>query len=731
MEITEARGESASESPGTKPGDTVALFLVSVLGLFLELLLIRWIGTEVRIFAYLQNTILVVCFLGLGMGCLTSDRTARHRDLLLPLFALVLLMAIPYTRGLLQSISARLGSLPDMVIWFQAVRQDTWQTISSVGLGLLLTLLMLVLIWETFVPVGRWTARLIGEHPRALTAYSWNVAGSLLGIWLFVGMSVLYLGPVFWFAMVLGLVLLLQTRKRAWRVLDTVLILSILALAWFCGRDPGALTTLWSPYQKLSVYSCPPDQPTKADYVVQVNNVSYQYVTDISERRMSALQVPVSWRGLDQYSIPILLHPSPKRMLIVGAGAGNDASAGVRRGVPSITAVEIDPAIVEVGRRYHPEKPYDAPSVHVVVEDARAFFSTCEERFDVITFGLLDSHTTTMMTNARLDHYVYTLESLRAAKRLLAPHGVMVIMFWCQRPFIADRIATEMKEVFGAEPLIFRISVNLLGAGATFFVAGDLEGAQRQIQGNENLARLVDRAKKEVGFTPTYTTRPGTDDWPYLYLDSPRIPVLYYLLAGMMLLLLVYGMLRVRRTDILRRWDRARWHFFFLGAGFLLLEVQNISKAAVVLGNTWWVNAVVISGILAMILAANWIAIRAPRLPVATVGLCLCASCIGLYFVDLARLASLPFGWRALSVAGITSVPMVFSGVLFARSFSGVGNRGAALGANLLGALVGGLLQSVTFVTGVQALLLIVAGLYAVAVALCFGPPRGPVTSTP
>ena len=50
------------------------LFLVSVLGLFLELMLIRWIGTEIRIFAYLQNTVLVVCFMGLGLGCLTCRK---------------------------------------------------------------------------------------------------------------------------------------------------------------------------------------------------------------------------------------------------------------------------------------------------------------------------------------------------------------------------------------------------------------------------------------------------------------------------------------------------------------------------------------------------------------------------------------------------------------------------------------------------------------------------------
>ena len=58
---------------------TAMLFVVSVLGLFLELMLIRWISTEIRIFAYLQNTVLVVCFLGLGMGCWTCRQPVSVR----------------------------------------------------------------------------------------------------------------------------------------------------------------------------------------------------------------------------------------------------------------------------------------------------------------------------------------------------------------------------------------------------------------------------------------------------------------------------------------------------------------------------------------------------------------------------------------------------------------------------------------------------------------------------
>jgi Ca2+/Na+ antiporter len=67
---------------------------------------------------------------------------------------------------------------------------------------------------------------------------------------------------------------------------------------------------------------------------------------------------------------------------------------------------------------------------------------------------------------------------------------------------------------------------------------------------------------------------------------------------------------------------------------------------------------------------------------------------------------------KATIVGALTSLPMLFSGLVFIRSFAVAERKDAALGANLMGALAGGLLQSVTFVTGIKALLLIVAALY-------------------
>jgi len=51
------------------------LLIASCCTLVAELALIRWLSTEVRIFAYAKNLALLLCFLGFGVGCaLASQR---------------------------------------------------------------------------------------------------------------------------------------------------------------------------------------------------------------------------------------------------------------------------------------------------------------------------------------------------------------------------------------------------------------------------------------------------------------------------------------------------------------------------------------------------------------------------------------------------------------------------------------------------------------------------------
>jgi spermine/spermidine synthase len=695
---------------------TLAIFLISVLALFLEMLLIRWIGTEIRIFAYLQNTILVVSFLGLGLGCFTCRQPAALRQTLVPLTVLLLLIAIPATRETFGRASELLSLLGDFVIWGNAVSTNRSLIVVFIAIGLAIVYLVLILVVDMFVPIGRVLGRLLNEHPHAIRAYSANIAGSLVGTWLLVVLSYFYAPPVAWFAIVCGLLSAFIVPEVRDRKINVGLLAAVVMLAWFAGRVSGALEVVWSPYQKL-VLRASTHQREIGDYIIAVNNTGYQMMADLSGSHpvTEGQYYPPEFNGLSQYDLPPLFHPNPQRYLIVGAGAGNDAAGGLRHGVSRTIAVEIDPAIIALGRRYHPEHPYSSPAVQVVNDDARSFFATTHDRFDVITFGLLDSHTTTAMTNARLDHYVYTRESITRAASLLADGGIIVLSFEAQKAFIADRMARILRDVFGEPPLAFRIPPSSYGWGGVIFVAGDLAAARAEMARKPRLEGFVENMRQAHPLSLPYSTRITSDDWPYVYLESARIPTLYYLLAGLMIVILVRSARRWRASDIVGRWRRVHWHFFFLGAAFLLLEVQNVSKASVVLGNTWQVNAVIVSGVLAMALLANGLASRFPAMPVGAAYIALIGICVALYFVDLATFAFLSPGVKALVVGGLTTCPMLFSGLIFIRSFAAAERKDEALGANLAGALFGALLQSLTFVTGIKALLLIVAACYFVS----------------
>lgn len=690
-----------------------AIFLLSVLGLFFEMLFIRWIGTEIRIFAYLQNTILVASFLGLGLGSFTCRQPIRLRQTLWPVLILLALLAFPLTRQIVSSISELLSVLGDLVIWNSIISTDPATTLLSVGLGMAMTFGLIVLIVDAFVPLGRFLGRLMDDHPRTLWAYSVNVAGSLVGTWLFVLLSYFYQPPVIWFLVFAGLMAVFVVWMRQDRMLNLTLLGACVALAWVAGRVPNALDVMWSPYQKLVLREAS-FQDEVGEFVITVNNVGYQALIDLSDTFVAADpdRYDPAWRGFSQYDFPLRLYPNPQSFLIVGAGAGNDAAGGVRQGAVRVVAVEIDPAIIELGKANHPEHPYSAPNVEVVNDDARSFFATTTEKFDVIAFGLLDSHTTTAMTNARLDHYVYTRESLTQAKSLLTEGGIMVLTFEAQKPYIADRMAAVLEAVFGSPPLTLRFPTNAYGWGGVMFIAGDLESVQAQLHADPELGAFFTSLAETYPVKLSATSLITTDDWPYIYLETPSIPTLYFLLIGLMGLVLAWSYRKWQAFGLLGSWKRDHWHFFFLGAAFLLLEVQNISKASVVLGNTWQVNAVIISGVLTMVLCANALAYKFPKFPIHWAYFALVGICTGLYFLDLAQFAFLPYPTKALLVGSLTSLPMLFSGIVFIRSFAAVTGKHNALGANLIGALAGALMQSVTFVVGIKALLILVAGFY-------------------
>jgi SAM-dependent methyltransferase len=300
--------------------------------------------------------------------------------------------------------------------------------------------------------------------------------------------------------------------------------------------------------------------------------VFYQRAIDLSPRFLTELNgdIPEMDDVAFSYNLPYRLRPAGSQVLIVGAGMGNDAAAALRNGAGHVDAVEIDPAILAEGHKLHPERPYDDPRVAAIVDDARSFFKKSGGRYDVISFGLLDSHTLLSgLSSVRLDSFVYTLESFQQVREHLNKDGVAVVTFAANVPWIEQRLGRMMTQAFGADRVYARS-----GAVGVTFVAGIL--APDQVAQARLTHWQPDPAADDVPLT--------TDDWPYLYLRARQVPAAYWqalLLIGLVCLVLI-----VRSFPEAMR---PNWHFWLLGAAFLLVEFKSTTEFALLFGTTWCV----------------------------------------------------------------------------------------------------------------------------------------------
>src|SRR5262249_51227559 len=99
---------------------------------------------------------------------------------------------------------------------------------------------------------------------------------------------------------------------------------------------------------------------------------------------------------------------------------------------------------------------------------------------------------------------------------------------------------------------------------------------------------------------------PATDDWPFLYMRSRELPR-HYLAALAVVLVIAASTLMVVRRGRGGRWS---WHFFFLGAGFMLLETKSIVQFALLWGSTWSSASLAIASVLVMALGSALTASR-------------------------------------------------------------------------------------------------------------------------
>jgi SAM-dependent methyltransferase len=652
--------------------DRRRLVLASFLMLFTELVLIRWSGASIVYLSYFSNFVLLGSFLGIGVGFLRARSSIdlfRWAPVVMAFFV-AFVVKFPVVIDRSGSTLVFFGSLAQrgMPMW--------------VMLPIVFSAVALIMAC-----VAQGVARLFSRF-EPLEAYRLDILGSILGIAAFSLLSFLGTSPLVW-GIVLAVSFLLVMGRLA--VLQATSLLAIVLLFALGSPTPGIQT--WSPYYKIDAYALTiEDQPV---YAISVNGIPHQ----------SMIGAQLRVRIEPTYGLPYeRAAGNPLRnVLIVGAGTGSDVAIALRAGAQHVDAVEIDPKLQKLGSQLHPDRPYQDPRVTAIVNDARAFLERTDETYDLILFALPDSLTLVSGQSAlRLESYLFSEEAMASAAAHLRPGGSFGMYNYYREVWLVDRLAGTLQKVFGTAPCI---DVDTFDAGPTIGTFSLLMGSNDP--GALSCAQTWDPLERTV-------PAPATDDHPFVYLRTRTIPGLYLLVLAMVL---VASLALVRVAGGPLRAMGSHLDLFFMGAAFLLLETKNVVQFALLFGTTWFVNALVFGGILLTVLMAIEVA---RRVRVRRVGLLwggLAASLFVAWLVPAESLLSLDLVPRFLVATALAFAPVFLANLIFAERFRDVGESTVAFGANLLGAMVGGVVEYLSLIVGYRALLLVAAGIYALAFA--------------
>lgn len=701
----ENRMES-SKSVGAKKSE---LFIISLLSLYFELVVIRWLSSEIRIFAYFKNIPLMACLFGLGLGMAlgaSDKKLARWFPLgLLLIFAIINLaqvLNLTHVAFINPLENYFLGSFVNNL----AGEDTPIRRLQLFVPGLALLVGVFYLIVFTFACIGQQLGKLFNEFP-PLVGYSINVGASFAGIALFTLVSFLSLPPIYW------LVIGFAFTVIYWRKVEHIAaMLAAVALTFFfCPHE-----VRWSPYYRISLEEMviPADGASpdyKYGYQINVNYDTIEGAYDNTPEKIARLTERQRKGTADYYDTPYLaLGDKPRSILILAAGTGNDVAAALRHGATDIDAIEIDPTIAQLGKELHPEKPYNNPNVHVIVDDARAFIRRTDKKYDMVVFAYLDSHSAfSSMSSLRLDNYVYTRDCFQDAARLLKPGGTMTVTFYYLTWWQLARVYRSLEEGFGAVPLGV---YSPAGNGPTLLVGPGVDKAQVEKSGLELFS--IDKFTKEQNVTAQdfHDVNPTTDDWPFLFLRSPGVSWTYSI--GLVMTLYM-GIWLVRRAFGKFTADPLGRTMFFLGAAFMLVETKSVTQMGLIAGTTWIVNSAVIAGVLLMIMVATLAQIKYQFKNITIFYALLFAALAFNLIFPISALNALPTAARLVVGALILASPLLFAAIIFAITFSRVTDPGKALGMNLLGTLIGGALEYLSMAIGISALNAVAALLYALA----------------
>lgn len=344
-------------------------------------------------------------------------------------------------------------------------------------------------------------------------------------------------------------------------------------------------------------------------------------------------------------------------VFIIGSGGGRDVLAALSFNQPSVTAVEMNGAILEaVNGRYGDFTGHldQQPGVTFVNDEARSYLARSDERYDVIQIPFIDTWAATGAgAFALTENSLYTVEAWQNFYEHLSDRGVLSVSRWffIARPMEAYRLtslAAESLRSMGVERprdhviLVRSVETPFRGIAVTTilvsrepFSASDIAEIERVVRflqfevlltpdqvGSDPLfakiAETDDPATLDLGF-PADISAP-TDDRPFFfqmirfqdlfdsslyggfndYLAKPVLVLtsLAGAVLGLTALFILLPLLLTTSRNALQGMLPFVVFFSGIGLGFLLLEISQLQRLIIFLGHPTFALSVVLFSLL-------------------------------------------------------------------------------------------------------------------------------------
>ena len=209
---------------------------------------------------------------------------------------------------------------------------------------------------------------------------------------------------------------------------------------------------------------------------------------------------------------PLLAHPDPQSILLVGGGVAGDAREILKHPTARVTYVELDPLLIEAAQAHLP--PEDAavlsdPRVTLILTDGRLYVKRCPEHvegtarrtFDVVILDLPEPATGAI-------NRFYTREFFEEVQAVLNPGGIFALGLPSAENYWSPELARRNGSVYHTLRAVFP-EILVLPGEHNFFLAS---GAPLEADFTILAGRLADRGIETRWVTPEYVEYVFTTD---------------------------------------------------------------------------------------------------------------------------------------------------------------------------------------------------------------------------